>query len=52
MNMYEIGDEVRIAATGEFGIVRDIYIGITEEPIKYNVDVNGIEYLVEESELN
>lgn len=42
------GDEVRFLATGEFGIVT----AVDEINHFYAVEINGIEYLLEEKEVN
>lgn len=45
---YTVGDEVRYAKTGQFGIVKSV----DEITQIYTVDINGIEYSVSENELN
>ena len=46
--IYTIGDEVRYAITGQFGIV----IEVDEINQKYTVDIEGVEYSVTPEELN
>lgn len=45
---YTIGDEVRYALTGRFGIVKEV----DEINGVYTIDIDGVEYSVEENELN
>lgn len=46
--IYTIGDEVRYALTGQFGIVKEV----DEINQVYTVEIDGIEYTVSEGELN
>lgn len=45
---YTVGDEVRYARTGQFGIVKEV----NEISQKYMIEIDGIEYSVTEEELN
>ena len=45
---YTVGDEVRYAHTGQFGIVKEV----NEISQTYMVEINGVEYSVTEEELN
>lgn len=45
---YTISDEVRYALTGQFGIVKEV----DEINGVYTIDIDGVEYSVEENELN
>lgn len=45
---YTIGDEVRYALTGQFGIVKEV----DEVNQLYIVDIDGTEYTMSENELN
>lgn len=45
---YTIGDEVRYARTGQFGIVKNV----DEINQVYTIDIKGVEYSVTEDELN
>ena len=45
---YTVGDEVRYALTGQFGIVKEV----DEINQVYAVDIDGTEYTMSENELN
>ncbi len=45
---YTIGDEVRYVLTGQFGVIKKV----DEINQIYTIDINGIEYTVNENELN
>ena len=45
---YTVGDEVRYARTGQFGIVTEV----NEVSQRYMINIDGVEYSVTENELN
>lgn len=46
--LYMVGDEIRYALTGQYGVVKEV----DEINNIYTVEINGIEYSVTPEELN